>query len=130
MARLDRLRLQPPTTQATSQNHIRLLVALVDFLLDSLPENREQETLHTVGNDTGAQTTTKETDPTVLGNDGTDSSRVRNGDIVGLAVSLDDTDGVGDGVGDGRRDETDEGVTGELLVEFGVAGERFLEVVL
>jgi len=96
-------------------------------LLEVLPQDTEQYTLHTVGEDLRFQTAEHETGDTGFGNDVLYTLRV--GDLCGegLLVDLDDPDAVGAGVANGRRGESHNGPSsklGELVVLLGNRGAQ------
>ena len=116
--------------QAKHLTTLVVIVLLEELLVDELPEDREHQTLHTVGQDLGLQATAEQTAQTVLLDDAAEGLGVRDLLSVTLLVHLDHADRVGAGVRHGRGAETDHGTTSQLLGGLVVARQHLVEVVV
>ena len=83
--------------------------------LELLPQNAEEDSLQSVGDDLRVEASEHETVDPVLGEDVLDGYGVGDCDLGGLLVDLDDADGVGAGVGDCGAAEPDPGAPSKLL---------------
>lgn len=82
-----------------------------------LPQNGKHNPLQPIRKDPRLQPAPKQAQPPISGHDVPRSLHVADGDLVDLAVGLDDAEGVGDGVGGDGCAEADEGLAREFLRE-------------
>ena len=85
-----------------------------ESLLEVLPQDAEQYSLHTVGEDFRFESAEHEAGDAGFLHDVLDDLRVGDLRWVGLLVYLADTDGVGAGVANGRRAKANNGPASEL----------------
>ena len=98
-------------------------------LLEVLPQNTEQYTLHTIGEDLCFETTEHEAADTRLRNDLLNNLRIGDLFWVGLFVDLAHPNGIGTGVTDSRGTEPEDGPStelGELVVLLGNSGTQIV----
>lgn len=95
-----------------------------------LPQYRKQDTLQTIGQDLGFQSTKHEPRNTRFGEDVTDHLDVRQLIRMRLLVHFDDANRVGAGVRDGRRTEAQQRPTSQFRQLRVLLGDLFRQEVV
>ena len=93
---------------------ISFLLLSTDGVVNESPENREEESLETIGEDSSGETSPKQAHYSILRDHLLGGVYIRDGLLVSLSGGLDDTDRVGDGVADHRGSESHHRISQQL----------------